>query len=211
MSALIQKLHPALRPGQRLILASSGAPLFSRQGDWDSGSTLHCVAMALAMLGRLSDPVGVRRHPSGPGADFWDRAWPHYLHGLTLSELASFIWELNVGVRPVIGRGDPATILQFCEQELSRGAPVIVGWRSRQPLQRRASLAIGVEGLRRQRAFSPHTLLLLDPAGMEPRLAACNARLEFGKARRTSYAAATATHRVAVDGVVSIRLLKARS
>lgn len=211
MSALIQALHPALRPGQQLALAGSGAPLFSRQGDWDSGSTLHCVAMALAMLGKLSDPVGIRGHCGGPEASFWDRAWPHYLHGLTLSELASFIWELNAGVRPVMAHGTSANVLRFCEQELASGTPVIVGWRSRHPLQRRTSLATGVEGLRRQRTFLPHALLLADPAGVEPGLAACNARLEFGNARRISYVTAAATHRVAIDGAVSIRLLKPRS
>lgn len=211
MSALIQKLHPALRPGQRLTLAGSGAPLFSRQGDWDSGSTLHCVAMALAMLGKLSDPVDIRGRSTGDEASFWDRAWPHYLHGLTLAELASFIWELNAGVRPVMAHGTPATILRFCEEELTSGAPVIVGWRSRHPLQRRSSLAVGVEGLRRQRIFSPHALMLIDPAEAEPALAACNARLESGGARHASYVTATATHRAAIDGAVSIRLLKTRA
>jgi hypothetical protein len=208
MSALIQKLHPALRPGQQLALASSGAPLLSRQGDWDSGSTLHCVAMALAMLGKLSDPVDIRCRPAGAEASFWDRAWPHYLHGLTLSELAGFVWELNAGVRPVMAHGTPANVLRFCEQELASGAPVIVGWRSRHPLQRRASLAIGVEGLRRQRTFLPHALLSIDPRGIEPGLAACNARLEFGQATRPSYVTATTTHRIAIEGAVSTRLLK---
>ncbi|MCX4146905.1 MULTISPECIES: hypothetical protein [Paraburkholderia] len=208
---LIQKFHPGLQPGQQLAVAGSGTPLFSRQSHWDCCGALHCVAMALALLGRLDDPVDIRRSDAGPEASFWDRAWPHYLHGLTLTELASFVWELNLGVRPVAARAGQTTVLRFCEQELSRGAPVIVGWRSLHPVQRRASLAIGVEGLRRQRAFSPHALLILDPAGMEPGLAACNARLEFGRDRRIAYVTATAKHRVAVDGAVSIRLLKAGS
>ncbi|GJH07720.1 hypothetical protein CBA19CS11_02800 [Caballeronia novacaledonica] len=95
MSILIQKLHPALYPGQRLALAGSRQPLFSRQGMWDSGCALYCAAMALAMLGELSDPVSVRDYANGPVARFWDRAWPHYLHGLTFSELASFVWKLK--------------------------------------------------------------------------------------------------------------------
>ena len=60
MPALVQKLHPALRPGPQLMLAGTRQPLFRRQGDWDGGSALHCVAMALAMLGMLADPVDVR-------------------------------------------------------------------------------------------------------------------------------------------------------
>jgi len=73
-------------------------------------------------------------------------------------------------------------------------------------------LAIGVEGLRRQRAFSPHALLLLlDPAETEPTLAAFNARLEFGKAGRSirvCHVTAAATGTVTTYGAVSIRLVK---
>ncbi len=126
MSTLIQKLHPALYPGRRLGLAGSRQPLFSRQGMWDSGSALHCAAMALAMLGKLSDPVDVRGYASGPVAHFWDRAWPHYLHGLTPSELVSFVWELDAGVQPVECEGSADEILRFCAGELAAGWPVIV-------------------------------------------------------------------------------------
>ncbi|RQQ22502.1 hypothetical protein DF148_34560 [Burkholderia stagnalis] len=54
---LIQKFHPSIRLGQQPALAASGNALFSRQGHWDGGSTLHCVAMALGLLGKLADPV----------------------------------------------------------------------------------------------------------------------------------------------------------
>ncbi|WP_244108824.1 hypothetical protein [Burkholderia anthina] len=81
MPTLIQRLHPALYPGQRLALAGTRRPLFSHQDDSNAGSTLHCVAMALALLGRLSDPVYVRGDASGPVARL------HYLHGLTSSGL----------------------------------------------------------------------------------------------------------------------------
>jgi len=207
---LIQKLHPALRLGQRLTLVSSGAPLFSRQGHWDGGSALHGVAMALAMLGKLSNPVDVRCQSTGPESDFWDQAWPHYLHGLTLSELASFIAELKAGVRPVTQRGGSATILCFCEQELARDVPIIIGWQDKSSRQRRTALVIGIEGRQHRRIFAPHALLLLDPAGGESGLAACNARLEFGKARSTLHVTATAIHQVTVKGAVSIRLLKSK-
>lgn len=203
MDALIQKLHPALRLGRRLVLADSGAPVFSRQGDWDGGSTLHCVAMALALLSRLSDPVQVCRHTDGPDAKFWDRAWPHYLHGLTLSELASFVWELNCGVRPAMAEGRSVAILKFCTRELAKGWPVIVGWHSRQ--RAHAALVVGIEGRRRARGFAPHALLLLDPAEAEPGLATCNARLEFGTGKRPSYVTASARFAVALEGAVSIQ------
>ncbi|MGR2682585.1 hypothetical protein [Chromobacterium haemolyticum] len=204
MDALIQKLHPALRLGQQVMLAKSGVPLFSRQGDWDGGSPLHCIAMALALLGKLSDPVQVRRDADGPEGHFWNRAWPHYLHGLTLSELASFVWELNCGVQPVTAEGNAAVVLRFCTQELAKGRPVIVGWHSQQ--QAHAVLLVGVEGRQLARHFVPHAMLLLDPAEAEPGLAGFNARLEFGKGKRPTYVTTTATYPVSIEGAISIQL-----
>ncbi len=201
---LIQKFHPALRPGQRLVLAASGKPLFSRQGDWDGGSALHCVAMALALLGKLTDPVALYRSAAGPETAFWDRAWPHYLHGLTPSELESFVWELNVGVRPVALQDRQGSILNFCERELKRGWPVIVGWRRRVVRDAHAALVIGIEGRQHRRAFEPSALLLLDPAAVEPRFAACNARLVFDH-KRPSYVTETRAYPVTVDTAISIR------
>lgn len=201
---LIQKLHPALRPGQQLILADSGAPLFSRQGNWDSGSALHCVAMALALLGKLADPVALSRSDTGPEAAFWDRAWPYYLNGLTLSELESFVWELNLGVRPVALSAGRGSTLNFCERELQQGRPVIVGWRRRRVRDAHAALVIGFEGRQHKRTFKPHTLLLLDPAAAEPRLSPCNARLLFD-AKRPTYVTETEAYPVTVDAAVSIR------
>lgn len=203
MDALVQKLHPAMSSGQRLTVADSGKPLFSRQGDWDGGSPLHCVAMALALLGKLSDPVQIRQHVNGPESHFWDRAWPHYLHGLTLSELASFVWELNCGARPVVAKGNSSAILRFCTRELSKGWPVILGWRSRHGAH--AALAVGVEGRQPTRRFAPHALLLLDPAESEPALASANARLELGK-RKPLLVTSAAVQPVTLEGAVSIRL-----
>ncbi|MDO3558654.1 hypothetical protein [Ralstonia pseudosolanacearum] len=200
MDALIQKLHPALCLGRWLTVATSGKPLLSRQGDWDGGSPLHCVAMALALLGKLSDPVQVRQCRDGLEGRLWHRAWPHYLHGLTLSELSAFIWELNCGVQPVAAKGRPAALLRFCARELAKGWPVIVGWHGRR--QAHAALLVGVEGRQLARHFAPHALLLLDPAEAEPGLAGCNARLEFGKGKRPTYVTATATHPVSIEGAV---------
>lgn len=201
---LIQRFHPALRPGQQLVLAESGNPLFSRQGHWDGASALHCVAMALALLGKLADPVALSRSRSGPEASFWDRAWPHYLHGLTLSELESFIWELNLGVRPVASPDSHDTILNFCEHELKRGRPVIVGWRRHLVRDAHAALVIGIEGQQYKRAFEPNALLLLDPASTEPRLSAYNARLAFDR-KRALYMAETHAYPVTLDAAIALR------
>lgn len=204
MPALIQKLHPALYPGPQLLLDDTRQPLFSQQGDWDAGSALHCAAMALAILGRLSDPVDVRGYASGPVAHFWDRAWPHYLHGLTPSALAAFVWELGAGVQPVPAEGAAAELARFCAGELTAGWPVIVWIVNRRTDERHAALVVGIE----ERDAIPTALLLLDPAGAAPVLAACNARLEFGESH-ASYITASGSVPATVDGAVSIRPLEA--
>ncbi|MFG6718848.1 hypothetical protein [Burkholderia pseudomallei] len=47
----------------------------------------------------------------------------NYLHGLTLSELESFVWELNLGVRPVALQGSGGR----------RSAPANANWRADTP------------------------------------------------------------------------------
>ncbi|MPV68004.1 hypothetical protein [Burkholderia sp. BE17] len=204
---LIQKFHPNVRLGQQPNIADSGNPLFSRQGHWDGGSSLHCVAMALALLGKLTDPVYLPYHASGTERAVWDHAWRQYLHGLTLSELASFVAELNVGVQPTIRSGQDDDILRFGSRELHAGRPVVVGWRQRHLVKWHAALAIGVEGHQTRKAFEPCALLLLDPAGDAPGLSGFNARLERHASEQVRYRSPAAARAVTLEGAVSIRPL----
>ncbi|MFM0212845.1 hypothetical protein PQQ96_36235 [Paraburkholderia sediminicola] len=202
---LIQKFHPGIRLGQHPILTGSGNPLFSRQGHWDGGSTLHCAAMALAMLGKLSDPLWLPYHRSGHERVFWDHAWPHYLHGLTLSELASFIAELNLSVRTATCTARGTELLRFAGRQIDAGRPVVVGWRQRHPVKWHAALVTGIEGTREQRAFTPHALLLLDPAGNAPVLAGYNARIDVRGRGRPRYLSPDATRDITFAGALSVR------
>lgn len=77
-----------------------------------------------------------------------------------------------------------------------------MGWRSRHGAH--AALAVGIEGQQHPRRFTPHALLLLDPAESEPGLASFNARLEFGK--RPRLVTAETTEHVTLEGAVSLRL-----
>lgn len=201
---LIQKFHAALYPGESPAVAATGAKLFSRQGHWDGGSALHCVAMALALLGRIDDPVWLPYHDDGAERTVWDHAWPHYLHGLTLSELASFIAELNIGVRPVLRDGSATSILRFSEKELAAGNPVIVGWNQPHPVNAHAALVVGVEGRQNGRTFEPHSLLLLDPAGDAPVLSGFNARLDRHGDDGVIYRSSSAARAICLNGAVSI-------
>lgn len=202
---LIQKFHPAIRLGQQPIIARTGNALFSRQGHWDGGSTLHCVAMALSLLGKLTDPVYLPYHGNGPEQKVWDDAWPHYLNGMTLTELASFIAELNLGVRPATCTTSGHDLLSFTQRELGAGWPVIVGWQQRHPVKWRAALVVGIEGRQNGRAFDTQTLLLLDPAGDAPEFAGCNARVARHNDTLFRYQSPSASRGVKLLGGVSIR------
>ncbi|MDR8027942.1 hypothetical protein KPA93_32475 [Burkholderia cenocepacia] len=204
---LIQKFHPGIRLGQQPTLVTSGNSLFSRQGHWDGGSTLHCVAMALAMLGKLDDPVYLPYHAYGPEQVVWDDVWPHYLHGLTLSELASFISELNLGVCPATSTAIGSDLLHFVQRELKAGWPVVIGWQQRHPVKWRAALAIGIEGQQNGRTFEPTAMLLIDPAGNEPGLAGFNARLDRYGNDLFRYRSLAAARSVKLLGGVSIRAM----
>lgn len=211
MEATVQKLHPALQSGRRLTLVGSNAPAFSFQGCWDGGCALHATAMALAILGRLSDPVHVSSRRRAPEAEFWRRAQPFYLSGVSLEELRALIRELDWGLRPTSFEGAHADVLRFSEQEILRGRPVILTFRQSRRATLHAALAVGIEGRRIGRTFDGDTLLVVDSAEAEPVLAAYNARLTWtdsGCGRSggcAQYVTGFDKRKVTLTGAVSIR------
>lgn len=207
MGFLVQKLLPTLQPGRRLVVAGSDAALHSRQGAWDGGCALHCAAMALALLGLLRDPSGLRGAADDAGAAFWDRAWPHYLHGVTLGELRGLLAELRWGLRTAVEAESHEAVARFCERELARGRPVVASWRRPDEAGCHAALAVGVEGRTHGHRFAADTLLMLDPAEPAPRLAAHNARLTHAmpdRPGRGCYVTADGRQAVLLDGALSI-------
>ncbi|WP_027798862.1 hypothetical protein [Paraburkholderia dilworthii] len=212
MEFTVQRLHSALHVGQRLTVADANIPAFSYQGGWDSGCTLHCLAMAGALLGQLTDPSKVSSRRRGPEAAFWNSVRPYYLSGATLSELAELIRELDWNLKPVVAEGAHSSVMEFCVRELSQGHLVVVSWRTVHRSHYHAVLAIGMEGVQRGTTFEPHTLLMLDPSENEPWLSTCNARMSLGglaagkRSRDARYVTASYTDRVIADGAVSIRM-----
>ncbi|KGS54617.1 hypothetical protein [Burkholderia pseudomallei] len=207
----MQQLHPALQSGRRLTLVGSNTPAFSFQGCWDGGCALHAAAMALAMLGRLSDPLRVSSRRHHAEAEFWRRARPFYLSGVSLEELQALIRELDWGLRPACFEGAHADVLRFSEQEVLRGRPVILTFRQSRRATLHAALAVGIEGRRIGRTFDGHTLLIVDSAEAEPVLAAYNARLTRTDDRRgrptghAQYITGFDKRKVALAGAMSIR------
>ncbi|OJB12974.1 hypothetical protein BGV48_12170 [Burkholderia ubonensis] len=211
MEATMQQLHPALQSGRRLMLVGSNTPAFSFQGCWDGGCALHATAMALAMLGYLSDPLRVSSRRYDAEAEFWRRAQPFYLSGVSLDELQKLIRELDWGLRPACFEGAHADVLRFSEQEVLCGRPVILTFRQSRRATLHAALAVGIEGRRIGRTFDGHTLLIVDSAEAEPVLAAYNARLTRTEDHRghptchAQYITGFDKRKVALAGAMSIR------
>ncbi|MDI6018221.1 hypothetical protein QLQ97_13330 [Burkholderia pseudomallei] len=211
MKAIVQRLHPALQSGRRLTLVGSNTPAFSFQGCWDGGCALHATAMALAMLGCLSDPLRVSSRRLAPEAEFWRRAQPFYLSGASLEELQALIRELDWGLRPACFEGAHADVLLFSEREVLRGRPVILTFRQSRRATLHAGLAVGIEGRGNGRTFNGHTLLVVDSAEAEPVLATYNARLtrtatDRGRpGRHAQYITGLDQRKVVLTGAMSIR------
>ncbi|CAG9203823.1 conserved hypothetical protein [Burkholderia vietnamiensis] len=211
MEATVQQLHPALQPGRRLTLVGSNTPAFSFQGCWDGGCALHATAMALAMLGFLSDPLNVPSRRRDLEAEFWRRAQPFYFSGVSLEELQALIRQLDRGLRPACFEGAHVDVLRFSEREVLRGRPVILTFRQSRRATLHAVLAVGIEGRKIGRTFDRHTLLVVDSAEAEPVLAAYNGRLTRTDDRRgwsgghAQYITGFDKRKVALAGAMSIR------
>lgn len=207
----MQKLHPALQSGGRLTLVGSNTPAFSFQGCCDGGCALHATAMALAMLGFLSDPLNVPSRRSAPEAEFWRRAQPFYLSGVSLEELQALIRELNWGLRPACIEGTHTDVFRFSKREVMCGRPVILTFRQSRRATLHAVLAVGIEGRKIGSTFGGHTLLVVDSAEAEPVLAAYNARLTRTAADRgrlgghALYVTGFDQRKVVLTGAMSIR------
>lgn len=211
MEVVMQRLHSALQSGRRLTIAGSNNPAFSFQSCWDSGCGLHAAALALAMVGCLSDPSRLSSRRRGPEAEFWNRAQPFYLTGISLEELQALIRDLDCGLRPTVFEGVHADVFRFSEQEVSRGRPVILTFRPLHRASLHAVVAVGIEVRRSGRTFNGQTLLVVDSAEAEPVLAAYNARLTpvpTGHRRfdgHAQYVTGFDQRKVVLTGAMSIR------
>lgn len=145
MTVLVRRLYPGFK---------SSVP-FVHCGAWDRPGVF-VAAMALTLLGVLPEPSNVRDQATGPAAQFWDKAWPHVLLGLTASELAALFWEVRLGVQPQQLVVDHLGMLT--SKALVRNqAFVLTDGRER------AVLVAGVEGAQQGHRFEAEALLLVDP------------------------------------------------
>jgi hypothetical protein len=212
MSFVVQRLHPLIRPGLILGAARTKNAVHSQQSRWDLACAMHCLVMLLNICGLVADPSQIATRRRRLEVALRRKTAEIFQTGMTFSELASFISELDCGLHTkLFERGSHREAISFVEQELVRGRLVIGSVRAVGDTQSHAVVVIGVEGFQASRQFKSHTLLILDPAeGPPAAMATCNARLHYAGRqsgelpRYAKYVTASATYPVVLNGAVSV-------
>ncbi|PTR03793.1 hypothetical protein C8K18_101259 [Paraburkholderia sp. GV068] len=214
MSFVVQRFHPGVRPGLNLTSARSRFAVHSQQSYWDSSCTLHCLAMALQIYGRIADTSRIATYRRRLEATFWKRAIHYFFTGATFEELATLIAELECGLRTKVAeKSSHREVIAFTERELTRKRLVICSYHAAGEAHIHAVLAIGVEGGQFTKQLEAHTLLVLDPAeGPPTAMACCNGRLQYAdgktgrRLRHAIYTTPNATFSVVLDSAISIKI-----
>jgi hypothetical protein len=182
---LQQRFYPTLRLGLSVTVARrrGDATLHCRQGDWDGACGLHCAAMALTLLGRLSSVTTLSAPRKGIAARLWQAAAGMYFDGMSGEKMTLMLKSLHTGLRIKHFGGTHRQTLAFTQAQLRGGAVAIVGLQDRDKSIDHWVLGVGMEGMQRGRSFTPQTLLVLDPSLPEPEMCGYNGRLEFAQSR----------------------------
>ncbi|WP_106283706.1 hypothetical protein [Paraburkholderia sp. BL25I1N1] len=211
MSFVVQRFHPLIRPGVHLGAARTKHAVHSQQSRLDSACVMHCLLMVLQIAGVISDASSIAIRRRRIEAMLWRKTTEIFLKGMTFSELATFIADLDCKAHTkLLERGSHRSAVTFIEHELAREQLVICSWREVGTLHNHAVLAIGASGIAYNQGFKPSALLLLDPAEGPPTvMGTCNAQLDYaswnGKLRRyATYKTANETLFVVLNGAISV-------
>ncbi|TDQ93243.1 hypothetical protein [Paraburkholderia silvatlantica] len=214
MGFVIQRFHQLIRPGVYLGAARSKHAVHSQQSRLDSACVMHCLLMVLQIAGVIDDASSITTRRRRIEAMLWRKTTEIFLKGMTFSELATFITDLDCEAHTeLLERGSHRNAVKFIEHELSRERLVICSWREVGTLHNHAVLAIGASGIECNQRFTPGALLLLDPAeGPPTAMGTCNAQLDYaswesGELRRYArYTTASETLSVVLNGAISIEV-----
>jgi hypothetical protein len=178
---LQQRLFPTLKIGVSAMVArgNQDVPLHVRQSNWDGACGTYCAAMALALLGRISDVTVLSERRKGVAARLWNAARKHYFDGISAAELVAMIKSLDADLYTAHYSGSHRKCIGYTQMLLNAGRLAIVSWLSRSGHDHHWVLVVGTEGVQEGRAFTPQTFLVLDPGASEPQMAGYNGRLRF--------------------------------
>lgn len=180
-SFLVQRFHPNLRIGfvPSVLRSNRLMPIHCYQGLWDSACGAHCAAIAMALLGDITDVTILSERRNGVAARLWKAARAKYFDGVTVDELAAMIDDMGTERKITVCTGRHAKCLDFALAQFNRGSVVLISWHSRRGQQHHFSTIIGAEGRQTGNDFTPSALLCLDPGLEAPWMCCYNSRLEF--------------------------------
>ena len=194
-----QRVHPALIVGHVLTVKSKReAPMACcyRQSDMDGACALHCLAMALVVLGLAKSGAltEMSRRKYGVPAEVFAEFCDVHFTGVDAPDFIERIHRLKLPINITARFKEDADLDRFTITNLAKGELLIVSFKS--VLTRRTNhyaLAVGCEGVQTGRDTHIDTLLLLDPSATEPEFRAWNSRLRMKEPRLN----ATAKHATA--------------
>jgi len=178
---LHQRFYPTLRLGFKagVTLSKHEISVHCRQGDLDGACGLHCAAMALTLMGRITHGPSLPNRRRGTAARLWQAAQETYFDGIDAVDLAEMLDALNTNLQIKHFEGNHKKTLEFTKTQIERGGLVILAYRTKDHKVHHYVLVIGVEGLQSGRTFTTATLLALDPGLREPEMCAYNGRMHL--------------------------------
>lgn len=178
-----QRFHPRLKIGFTAMVEQGKrkVPVHCRQGEIDGACGTYCSAIALTILGKISDPTVISERRTGVAARLWSAAQASYFDGIRPKPLAKLLESLDAGLFVQECGQSHRNVLAFTKEQLNAGRLVILAWRTRNRTQRHFVLVAGLEGIQDDDTFTPQVFLCLDPSAARPELNGYNGRIEFAE------------------------------
>lgn len=178
---LHQRLFPTLRLGFNASVTHNRHPgsVHSRQGLLDRSCGIHCAAIALSLLGRITYPGNLPARQRGIAARLWKAAQTVYFVGMDHHTLSELLSSLSAHISVVTFTGSHQKTAAFAIDHLASGGLAILSWSTETANSHHWVLAVGVEGVQVGRDFTASTLLVFDPLHAEPVLCGYNGRIHL--------------------------------
>jgi hypothetical protein len=188
-SVLIQKYFPSYRINLRngVFVATMGAGRgHLQQGDLDGACGIYCVVMGLIACGAVTVREGnnIATTRNRILKDFWQNVAPFFFAGSRGLDLAPLLSQsfLNLHIRHITLA--PRSMIDRIVDAIGKRVFMMIRIANWEADYDHWVVLSGVEGVQERRRFSPHALLLVDPAFPSPSYRLYNGILQIERGRR---------------------------
>jgi len=176
----IQRLHPALGTDFRNATHSRLAKVFLGQGALDKACGLCCLVMALILLGEANHEEAERLLGTRHAAlrRLRRRTTSVFAEGMSEDDFVEAVAATTLKIDAIRGEsGEHRLCLSHTVRGLQAGRISALGIASKDWGWHHWVLAVGLEGMERDRRFAPNAILCLDPSSDPWPSCGFNARL----------------------------------